>query len=233
MKKQKVTKKVVKHHKQSKPGLFGKLSSFLKEVAEMPDEKLLEIKKKESEHSEKYAVERVSGEFYESDDDEKEVTVKKDEPKVEVNHNSRDAKAIERYLRQEDELKKKLEEDREVARSEVMGILGDATSKWKETGDVGVHLEAPKPLKEKVKVFWTKMSVTSASLSKRLKSEMDAVSKRVAAKLKKAQDAGQKVDADKVVREEWEEVLGKMKSVGSSSDRAEIEKIYKELEAKK
>lgn len=232
MKKQKSAKKTVKHHKP-KQGLFGKLGSFLKEVAEMPDDKLLEIKKQESKRSEEYTVERVSGEFYETDDDEKEVSVKKEEPKVEVNMNSSDAKAIERYLQQEAEMKKKLEEDREVVRSEVMGILGSATSKWKETGDVGVHLEAPKPLKEKVKVFWSKMSVSSASLSKKLKAEMDAVSKRVAAKLKKAQDSGQKVDADKVVREEWEEVLGKMKSVGSSSDRAEIEKIYKQLEAKK
>ncbi len=128
----------------------------------------------------------------------------------------------------EDELEEKeLEKHRDVLHEEILENLNSAVSRWKETGDVGIHFEAPVPLREKVKFLLS--GIKSSALSSKLKNKMDEVVEKVSLRLKKAESSGQKVNSELVVKDEWKKVLQKMESVSGPSEREEIEKIYKEL----
>jgi len=121
------------------------------------------------------------------------------------------------------------EKTREMIHEHIASKLNEAVSKWKETGDVGLHLEPPVPLREKVKGILSKIKTKSAPLSVMLKSRMDEVMEKVSARMKKAEHSGEKVNTDDVVKEEWTKVLAKVESVTGPSERDEIEKIYKQL----
>ena len=84
-------------------------------------------------------------------------------------------------------------------------------------------------LREKVKGLLSKMRTKSAPLSAMLKNKAEEVMEKVSARMKKAEHTGEKVNTDDVVKEEWTKILSKVDTVGSKSDREEIEKIYKQL----
>lgn len=122
------------------------------------------------------------------------------------------------------------DEESNEGKSEILSILNEATNKWKESGDVGIHLEPPKSWGERMRTLWLGVNVQSVRLSSRLKVLMHEVSERVAARQKEAKAEGVKVKTDDLVKEEWKSVLTKLESVSTPSERDEIEKIYKQLE---
>ncbi len=147
------------------------------------------------------------------------------------------AKEIERAPKEvevdemdEDELRnQEREKTREMIHEHIVGKLNSAVAQWKETGDVGMKLEPPVPLREKVKSMWSHMKEKSAPLAAKLKHEIEQVAEKVAARLKKAEQKGEKLSADVVVKDEWSQVLKKLDSMAGPSERDEIEKIYKQL----
>lgn len=122
------------------------------------------------------------------------------------------------------------EESNNEEKNEILSILNEATNKWKESGDTGLHLEPPKSWSERMRTLWSGVNVQSVRLSGRLKVLMHEVSERVAARQKEAKAEGVKVKTDDLVKEEWKSVLTKLESVSTPSEREEIEKIYKQLE---
>jgi len=137
----------------------------------------------------------------------------------------------------EEELKnQEREEMREKIHEHIVKNLNDAVSHWKETGELGVHLEPPVPLhekiSEKVKFAWSKMKPASAAISLKLKNQMEEVVEKVASRIRRAEAKGEKVDAVIVIEDEWKNVLRKIESVSAPSERDEIEKIYKQLAGK-
>lgn len=130
----------------------------------------------------------------------------------------------------EDDLRnQEREKTREMIHEHIVGKLNSAVAQWKETGDVGMKLEPPVPLREKVKSMWSHMMEKSAPLAAKLKHEIEQVADKVAARLKKAEQKGEKLNPDIVVKDEWSQVLKKLDSMAGPSERDEIEKIYKQL----
>ncbi len=115
---------------------------------------------------------------------------------------------------------------------EILSSLNEAVARWKETGEVGVHLEAPVPLREKVKTFLSNITHRGSPISAKLKDRIEEVAEKVSLRVKKAEVSGENVDTNSIVRDEWKNILEKMESVSKRSERAEIEKIYKELVGK-
>ncbi len=124
------------------------------------------------------------------------------------------------------------EKTREKIHQYVSENLNEAVSKWKETGDIGLHLEVPVPFSEKVRAVWSRMAPATAFFSAKLKTQVNVVVEKIYSRMKKAEAKGQKVDIQVVVDEEWKSVLGRIESVSSPSEREEIDKIYKELVGK-
>jgi hypothetical protein len=130
----------------------------------------------------------------------------------------------------EEQLKKQEREEMgERIHDHIVNNLNSAVSKWKETGDLGVHLEPPVPLKDKVKSFLAKVKEKSSPVALKLKNQIEEVAEKVAARLKRAEHSGEKIDSDIVVKEEWTKVLKKLDAMGPPAERDEIEKIYKQL----
>ena len=193
------------HHekKESKFSLFKhKLADVFKDIVQPPPEPV---------------VEKVAENVRNEDDVHIVQFGEKVDVKEEVEVDEEDSRVQER------------EKTREMIHEHITGRLNEAVSKWKETGDVGIHLEPPVPLKDKVKSFLSKMKTKSAPLSVMLKNRAEEVMEKVAARLTKAEHSGQKMNADEVVREEWTKVLEKAESASNPSERDEIEKIYKQL----
>ncbi len=206
----KETRKAEHHEKEeSKFSLFRhKVAGMFREAVEPPAEPVVE---------EKEVVEEVRGD---------DVHIVQFGDKVEV----KEEKKVEDEEPDEDDFRVQEREDtRKLIHEHITGKLSEAVSKWKETGDIGVNLEPPVPLKEKVKGLLSRMKTKSAPLSAMLKNKADEVMETVHSRLKKAEQLGEKVNADAVVREEWAKVLSKVESVSDKSDREEIEKIYKQL----
>jgi len=116
------------------------------------------------------------------------------------------------------------------SREELLANLSEATSKWKETGDVGVKLKPPVSLKERVRKMWSKVSIGSG-VSSRIKEQWARVLKRSEKKAKEQEQKGKPVNTSQIVRDEWKQVVERLDDT-SSKEREEIEKIYKQLEAK-
>ncbi len=211
-----ISHKHQKHHKsehhekkESKFSLFKhKLAGIFREIVEAPPEPVVEKKSSEELQGDDIRIVQFG-----------EVAVK-EEAEVEKLPEEAD----------EDDLREKEREDtRKMIHEHITGRLNEAVSKWKETGDVGIHLEPPVPLREKVKGLLSKMKTKSAPLSLMLKNRAEEVMEKVAARMKKAEHSGEKVNTDEIVKEEWTKVLTKVESVSRKSERDEIEKIYKQL----
>jgi hypothetical protein len=132
----------------------------------------------------------------------KEIVEAPPEPQAEVKEE------VKTEVKQEvkEEPKEVEREESNPLRNEVLQNLNSAVSRWKETGDVGLHLEPPAPtFGNKVKAFWSRIKTKTP--------------------VPKKSDGTPAVS----VKEEWKEVVEKVKSVNSSSERKEIEKLYKEL----
>ncbi len=136
---------------------------------------------------------------------------------------------IEEELDAEQLKKQEKEEMRERIHEHIVSNLNSAVSKWKETGDIGMHLEPPVPLKDRVRSFLSKVREKSSPVAAKLKSQIEEVAEKVAARLKRAEKTGEKVNTDDLVKDEWTNVLKKIDSMGNASERDEIEKIYKQL----
>ena len=212
-----ISHKHEKHHKsehhekkESKFSLFKhKLAGIFREIVEAPPEPV---------------VEKKSSEELQGDD----IRIIQFGDKVAVKEESEVEKLPEDA--DEDDLREKEREDtRKMIHEHITGRLNEAVSKWKETGDVGIHLEPPVPLREKVKGLLSKMKTKSAPLSLMLKNRAEEVMEKVAARMKKAEHSGEKVNTDEIVKEEWTKVLTKVESVSHKPEREEIEKIYKQL----
>jgi len=148
-----------------------------------------------------------------------------------ASHMDGQSEKIDDYDNSDDESDEDDAPDEESSgKSEILSILNEATNKWKESGDVGIHLEPPKSWGERMRTLWSGVNVQSVRLSGRLKILMHEVSERVAARQKEAKAEGVKVKTDDLVKEEWKSVLTKLESVSTPSERDEIEKIYKQLE---
>jgi len=189
-----------------------KVAGLFKEIVEAPPEEKRVEPVKEVETIE-HGI-RITAET--SDTPVKEVEERKEE-------------VVEEEVDEEDLRNKEREEMREQIHEHIVSNLNNAVSKWKETGDIGVHLEPPVPLKDKVKSFWSKVREKSSPMALKLKNQIEEVAEKVAARLKRAEHSGEKVDADSVVKDEWGKVLKKMEAMGGASERDEIEKIYKQL----
>lgn len=129
-------------------------------------------------------------------------------------------------------LEQERENTREKIHEHIVNNLNEAVAKWKQTGEIGMHLEPPVPLKDKMMKVWEKMKPASFAISAKLKNYADEVIERVSSRLKKAEVEGVHVDAEVVIEQEWGKVLKKIEDVSPSSERDEIEKIYKELTEK-
>jgi len=207
------------HHKHaaqpakqpSKFSLFKhRVAGLFKEAVEAPPEEHIEPEKEVEtvEHGIRITAET-------SDAPVKEIEERKEEVVEEVD--------------EEDLRRQEREEMREKIHEHIVSNLNNAVSKWKETGDIGVHLEPPVPLKDKVKSFLSKVREKSSPMALKLKNQIEEVAEKVAARLKRAEHSGETVDADVVVKDEWDRVLKKMEAMGGASEREEIEKIYKQL----
>jgi len=197
-------KKKVKHHtthkkkKSSKFSLFKhKVADVFNEIIEVPDEPE-KIETEELSHSEKLP-EITKEEMDEFDIREKEIKIRKEE----------------------------VERRRDVKHEEIISNLSQAVSKWKETGDIGIHLKAPVPLRERVLSFLSR--IKRSPVVGTLQSKAEDVAEKVNVRVEEAKEAGEKPDTKIIVKEEWDKVLHRMEEVGDATERKEIEKIYKEL----
>ncbi len=196
------------HHKKHEPSRFSlfthKVSSFFKDIVAAPpqieEEKIIPEEKVEEK------VEN-SEKFYESYPEEIEQKAKVEQVEEPV----------------DEELPKNTEHH------EALESLNNAVQKWKETGDLGVKLEPPVPLRERMNNFLQRISKNTV-VSVKLKARFDEVLEKVKSKIKKAEKSGEKVNADALVKQEWSQVLTRLEKIGGNDEREEIEKIYKELE---
>src|SRR5574342_410555 len=217
-----------KHHeaKQAAPSKFSlfkhQVADLFKEIIEdIPEEPKIEEKLEEIESDESGI--RITAETNALPEKEIHKASRVKEKEI-----LKDAE-IEEELTAEEIKKQEREEMRERIHEHIVGNLNSAVSKWKETGDIGMHLEPPVPLKDKVKSFLSKVKEKSSPVAAKLKMQIEEVAEKVAARLKKAEHAGEKVDTDVVVKEEWTKVLKKLDGMGNAVERDEIEKIYKQL----
>jgi len=198
--------------KESKVSLFSKIGAFFSEALKAPEEPKKQMSKiEESDENSKDASSQY------------ELASQIDGQKMEV------SSEVDEDYDDSDEDDAPDEESND-GKSEILSILNEATNKWKESGDTGLHLEPPKSWSERMRTLWVGVNVQSARLSGRLKVLMHEVSERVAARQKEAKAEGVKVKTDDLVKEEWKSVLTKLESVSTPSEREEIEKIYKQLE---
>lgn len=121
------------------------------------------------------------------------------------------------------------ERTRQQIHEHIVQNLNQAVSRWKETGEIGMHLEPPVPLSDKMKKVWERIKPASVAVSAKLKMYADEVMERVSSRLQKAEVEGHHVEPEVVIEEEWGSVLKKIEKVSTSSERDEIEKIYKQL----
>ncbi len=152
---------------------------------------------------------------------------------IRITAETTDAKEVDRVVEVEEldedaTLQDEREKTREMIHEHIVGKLNSAVAQWKETGNIGVNLEPPVPLKDKVKLIWSRMKEKGTPLAARLKQEIGLVAEKVSSRLKRAEQKGEKTNSDELVKDEWQQVLKKMESA-SPSERDEIEKIYKEL----
>ncbi|VVB81704.1 Uncharacterised protein [uncultured archaeon] len=191
------------HPEPPKPSRFSlfkhKVAGLFKDIVEVPPE---ELKPKEE------VVEEVSP-FQEI----KEEEIEKEEEQVDEDVSVEDER----------------ERTRQQIHAHIVQNLNQAVSKWKETGEIGMHLEPPVPLSDRMKAVWDKIRPASAAVSAKLKCYADEVMEKVSSRLQKAEVEGHHVEPEAVIEEEWGTVLKKIEEVSSSSERDEIEKIYKQL----
>jgi|GEM_PF-2250263 len=207
------------HHKP-KSSFFGRIGAFFSEALKAPPEEKKEvIEQQESETT----IDDASAKY--------ELASKGDVQKMDESHSLKnDANSDEEDDSDEDVDDNPEEDSKDEKRDEVLSMLNEATNKWKESGDTGLHLEPPKSWGERMRTVWGGMEIQSTRLSGRLKVLMHEVSERVAARQKEAKVEGIKVKTDDLVRDEWKSVLVKLETVSTPSEREEIEKIYKQLE---
>jgi len=98
---------------------------------------------------------------------------------------------------------------------EILSLLNQSVARWKETGDVGLHLEAPVPMREKMRKFLS--TLKSSHVSQKIQGEIQRVVQKASS-----------LKTEKAVRQEWKEIVKKAEAA-SPAEREEIEKIYKEL----
>ncbi len=201
--------------KEPRFSLFkSRISGLFKDIVEVPPEEL----KPEEEFSEESDIPEIK---MMGDDGDDVKVVPEEEKEVEEDESD------EEVLREQER-----ENMRDKIHEHIVSNLNDAVAKWKETGELGVNLEPPVPLKDKVRGVWERMKPASFAISAKLKNYADEVILKVSSRLKKAEVEGHPVDAEVVIEEEWGRVLKKIEAVSSSSERDEIEKIYKELTEK-
>ncbi len=138
---------------------------------------------------------------------------------------------VEEEIDEEELVQREKEKKRDEQHEEILQNLNQAVAKWKETGSVGVNLEPPVPLRDRVKHFWSKMKFNTA-VSEKLKNRVEEVVEKVSSRVRKAEHHGDHVDTEKVIQEEWKSVFEKVEAVSQPSEREEIEKLYKELSGK-
>lgn len=207
------------HHKKQEPSRFSlfthKVSSFFKDVVAAPPQ----IEEEKIEVPEDKVEEKVenSEKFYEVQPEKIESSEKVYEAQSEKIEQETEEDAVEEPVQ--------YDEHREVLES-----LNNAVQRWKETGDLGVKLEPPVPLRERMNNFLQRISKNTV-VSVKLKARFEEVLEKVKSKIKKAEKSGEKVNADALVKQEWSQVLTRLEKLGGNDEREEIEKIYKELES--
>jgi len=114
----------------------------------------------------------------------------KDETKNEKEEST--LKPIDEQVTEAPEEPEKVEEpeqtpniDREdnAAHEEIVGTLNSAVAEWKQTGEVGLHLEPPVPFSTKLKTFWARVKPTDVSV--KVKDSVNAVASTVASGIEK------------------------------------------------
>lgn len=155
----------------------------------------------------------------------KEVVVEEVSPFQEIKEEPEKEVEVDEESAREQEL----ERTRQQIHQHIVQNLTQAVSRWKETGEVGLHLEPPVPLSDKMKKVWERIKPASVAVSAKLKMYADEVMEKVSFRLHKAEVEGHHVEPEVVIEEEWGSVLKKIEEVSPSSERDEIEKIYKQL----
>lgn len=209
----------IKKENVGRTSFWGKIGSFFSEALKAPEESKKELLIVEQE------VNSISSESDLKYEIASHLSDKKESKSSEVISSFKSEEDNDFEYDEEDETESKNDK-----RGEILGLLNEATSKWKESGDTGLHLEPPKSWSERMRGVWSSLEVQSSRLSGRLKILMKEVSERVAARQRAAKEEGKKVESDVIVREEWQTVLEKLEKVSTPSERDEIEKIYKQLE---
>ncbi|MBI4146426.1 hypothetical protein HY489_03755 [Candidatus Woesearchaeota archaeon] len=76
-----------------------------------------------------------------------------------------------------------IEEPPEIS-NDVLDNLNQATQQWKQTGDSGIHLEAPVPFTERARAVWQKIAKQSPIIGAAIKNQIENVAARATARLK-------------------------------------------------
>src|SRR5574341_1142662 len=209
----------IKHSEPSKFSLFKhKVAGLFKEIVEDVPEQSVEEKSVEKESDSTEHGIRITAES--TGIPEKELVSEKE---------VLETAEIEEELDAEQLKKQEREEMRERIHEHIVSNLNSAVSKWKETGEIGMHLEPPVSLKDRVRSFLSKVREKSSPVAAKSKNQIEEVAEKVSARLRKAEKTGEQINTDAVVKEEWTNVLKKLDSMGNASERDEIEKIYKQL----
>jgi len=154
----------------------------------------------------------------------KEVVVEEVSPFQEIKEEE-----AEKEVDEESAGEQERERTRQQIHEHIVQNLTQAVSRWKETGEIGMHLEPPVPLSDKMKKVWERIKPASIAVSAKLKMYADEVMEKVSFRLQKAEVEGHHVEPEVVIEQEWGSVLKKIEEVSPSSERDEIEKIYKQL----
>ncbi len=208
-------KKLAKHH-PSRFSLFKhRIADVFKEIVEAPEQEKAELV-----HDFQELPQSMPEDEKIAPIEKEEVSPVKVEEKVEE-------------VEEEDLLKQERDRRRDAVHEEILQNLNKAVSDWKQSGDVGLHLQAPVSLREKVRKFLSKMKRHPADVSTKVEEHAEEVAEKVASRIKEAEETGKQVDAEEIIGEEWKSVVHKMEEVSRKpSEREEIEKIYKELSEK-
>ena len=103
---------------------------------------------------------------------------------------------------EEQSWKEERERRRDIAREEILSNLNHATEQWKETGDVGIHLEPPVPFSEKIRKLLGKMRANQQILTGKLQVQLSnarSVQQSIAQNLKQVINA--KLEERRVAKE--------------------------------
>lgn len=195
-----------KHH-QKKHGLFSKVSMFFREAVKVPTPES-EVQETVEEH---VPIPEMTPE-------------PKSEPIPVVKF--KDLPKIPTEL--PEDVREEVVSEHAPEMTELLDNLHAAAENWKKSGELGVHFEPPVSLRERISGFLGKLKRTPVTI--KLEKKSREVTEKVVERVAKEESKGNPVKPEKIIKEEWADVMERVQKAGTSKEREEIEKIYKQLE---